>query len=220
MDQIFDALSAKKFLAVAGIGLAGLTSLTGCTLGDSGEQNDTENASESAAEGTDGETAEAAPVVIECDYAPAEADADPLAGQNIDAPLDMCAAGEVDTWDIAVTAVEADATATILEADATNVAPDEGSQYFMITVTGTNKSDAAAAPTDLLIGVRNGSWTYQSDCGVVPNDVLEVEEIAPGESFTANRCVPIETDKVEGAIIEMALLNSWDVETYTYYASA
>jgi hypothetical protein len=214
VDPVFDTLAAKKFLAVAGIGFVGLTSLTACTAGDSGEQTET------APEGTDGETAEAAPVVIECDYVPAEVDADPLAGQSIDTTLAMCAPGEVDTWDIAVTAVEVDATATILAADATNAAPDEGSQYFMITVTGTNRGDAAAAPTDLLVGVRNGSWTYQSDCGVVPNDLLEVEEVAPGESFTANRCVPIETDKIEGAIIEMALLNSWDAETYTYYASA
>ncbi|MCC3764361.1 hypothetical protein K3N28_14945 [Glycomyces sp. TRM65418] len=210
MHPVIAALAAKKFLAVAGTGLMGLTGLTACTAADSSDDSGTETAAE--------ETTEAAPVVIECDYVPAEAD--PEAGQSIDAPLDMCATGKVDTWDIAVTAVEVDATDTILAADATNEAPAEGSQYFMITVTGANRADAAAAPTDLLIGVRNGSWTYQSDCGIVPNDVLEVGEVAPGESFTANRCVPIETEKIEGAVIEMALLNSWDVETYTYYASA
>lgn len=212
MNPLIGKPAAKNILAVAGIGLLGLTSLTACTAGGSSE--DTETASEAAAE----ETTEAAPVVIECDYVPA--DADPDAGKSIDAPLDMCATGQVDTWDIAVTAVEVDATETILGTEATNTAPDEGSQYFMITLTGTNKADAAAAPTDLLVGVRNGSWTYQSDCGIVPNDLLDVGEIAPGESFTANRCVPIETEKVEGAIIEMALLNTWDVDTYTYYASA
>jgi hypothetical protein len=99
-----------------------------------------------------------------------------------------------------------------------NAAPDEGSQYLMITVTGTNKAEAAAAPADLLIGVRNGTWTYQRDCGLVPNDILDVEAVAPGESFTANRCVSIESEKTEGAVIEMALLNSWDVEVYTYYS--
>lgn len=214
MDPFLATLAAKKVLAVAGIGLLGLAGLTACTVADSSEHTGTGTASEAAAE----ETTEPAPVAIECDYVPA--DADPQAGQSLDAPLDMCTAGKVDTWDIAVTAVEVDATKTILETEATNTAPDEGSQYFMITVTGTNTADAAAAPTNLLIGVRNGSWTYQSDCGVVPNDILEVSEVAPGESFTANRCVPIESDKIEGAVIEMALLNSWDVEVYTYYASA
>lgn len=211
MDRYIAALPAKKFLAVAAIGLVGLTSLTACTA-------DARENTETASEAADEATTEAAPVVIECDYAPA--DADPEAGRTIEAPLDMCTPGRVDTWDIAVTAVEVDATETILGAEATNKAPAEGSQYFMITVTGTNKGDAAAAPTNLLIGVRNGSWTYQSDCGLVPNDILDVDEIAPGESFTANRCVPLESDKVEGAIIEMALLNTWDVDTYTYYASA
>lgn len=214
MDLFIAARDAKKFFAVAGIGLMGLTSLAACTAADSSEHTETETASEAAAE----ETTEAAPGVIECDYVPA--DAGPDAGQSIDAPLDMCAAGRVDTWDIAVTRVETDATETILEADATNAAPAEGSQYLMITVTGTNQTEATAAPTDLLIGVRNGSWTYQSDCGLVPNDIIDVDEVAPGESFTANRCVSIESEKVEGAVIEMALLNSWDVEAYTYYASA
>lgn len=213
MHPLNAALAAKKFLAVAGIGLMGLTGLTACTAADSSGGSGTETTPEAAEA-----TTEAAPVVIECDYVPAEPD--PEAGQSIDAPLDMCETGKVDTWDIAVTAVEADATDTILGADATNEAPADGSQYFMITVTGTNRADAAAAPTDLLIGVRNGSWTYQSDCGIVPDDLGAVGEIAPGESFTANRCVPIETEKIEGAVIEMALLNSWDVETYTYYASA
>jgi hypothetical protein len=208
------ALAARKLLAVAGIGVVGFTGLAACTAADPSDDTDTESTSEAAAE----EATEAAPVVIECDYVPAEPD--PGAGQSIDAPLDMCATGKVDTWDIAVTAVEVDATDTILAADAANEAPAEGSQYFMITVTGTNRTDAAAAPAGLLIGVRNGSWTYQSDCGIVPDDVLDVGEVAPGESFTANRCVPIETEKIGGAVIEMALLNSWDVETYTYYASA
>ncbi|MDA1360954.1 hypothetical protein O1R50_15085 [Glycomyces luteolus] len=209
MDPFITALAAKRLLTVAGIGLVGLTGLTACTAADSSEHPDAEATAEAKAE--------AAPVVIECDYAPA--DADPQAGQSIDAPLDMCTPGKVDTWDIAVTAVEVDATETILKADATNAAPAEGSQYLMITLTGTNKADAAAAPTDLLVGLRNGSWTYQSDCGLVPNDVLDVDEVAPGETFTANRCVVIESEKVEGAVIEMALLNSWDVEVYTYYSS-
>lgn len=209
-------LRAKKLLAVAAIGLVGLTSLSACTVdfGEPDSDTDAGPASESAAEAS----AEAAPVVIECDYVPA--DADPAAGQSIDAPVAMCTPGKVDTWDIAVTALEVDATETILQADATNTPPDTGSQYFMITFTGTNKGDAAAAPTDLLVGVRNGMWTYQSDCGAVPDDILEAEEVAPGESFTANRCVPIETEKIKGAVIEMALLNSWDVETYTYFAAA
>jgi hypothetical protein len=205
------ALAVKKLIAATGITLVGLASLTACTADDAGEP------AESAAEATEEATA-AAPVVIECDYVPAEAAAD--AGQSIEAPLAMCAAGRVDTWDVAVTAVEADATATILATDAANTAPAEGSQYLMITLTGTNRSDAAAAPTDLLIGLRNGSWTYQSSCGTVPDDLLGVTEVAPGESFTANRCVSVETDKVEGAIIEMALLNSWNEEVYTYFAAA
>lgn len=210
MDPHTATLTAKKFLAVAVIGLGLLTSFTACTAADPSESTD--------AEATAEETTEAAPVVIECDYVPAEAD--PQAGLSIDAPLDMCATGMVDTWDIAVTAVEVDATETILGADATNTPPAQGSQYFMITLTGTNKADAAAAPTDLIVGVRNGSWTYYSPCGVVPKDIVDVGEVAPGASFTANKCVSIETEKIEGAVIEMALMNSWEAEVYTYYASA
>ncbi|THV39764.1 hypothetical protein [Glycomyces buryatensis] len=214
MDSFIAALAAKKFLAVAGIGLVGFTSLTACTAADSSEGTDSETASEAPAE----ETTEAAPVVIECEYEPAVAD--PEAGRSVDAPLDMCTPGKVDAWDIAITAVEVDATETILAADATNTAPDEGSQYLMLTVTGTNNADAAAAPTDVLIGLRNEAWTYQSRCGVVPNDILTAEEVAPGESFTANKCVIIESEKIEGAIVEMAQLNSWDVEVYTYFAAS
>lgn len=158
MRPVTTALTARKLLAVAGIGLVGLTGLTACTAADSSDGTDAATTAEAAAE----ETTEAAPVVIQCDYVPAASE--PAAGQSIDAPLDMCATGKVDTWDIAVTAVEVDATDTILAADAANK--------------------------------------------------------APGELFTANRCVPIETEKIDGAVIEMALLNSWDVETYTYCASA
>jgi hypothetical protein len=205
------APAAKKFLSVAGIGLVGLTGLSACTAVGSGEDAD---GTETSAE----EKIEAGPVVVECEYAPAAAD--PEAGRSIEAPLDLCATGQVDTWDVAVTAVEVDATETILGFDAANTAPDGGSQYFMITLNGINRADEAMAPADLLIGLRNGSWTYQSGCGTVPEDLVDVGEVAPGESFIANRCVVVETEQVEGAVIEMALLNSWDVEKYTYFAAA
>lgn len=193
-------------LAVAGTGLAGLVGLAACDSDDDGGESDPDT---STVEDGAGEEAAAET----CEVAPAEDGA----GTDFAEPLDLCAAGAVGSWDVAVTEVELDATDTVLEADAFNEEPADGSQYLMFTLTGTNNGDAAADPCmDLWTAVDFNDYRYEEACGVLPDDLIDVDEAAPGESFTANGCVFVDSEGAAEAVLALSSPASTE-ETETYY---
>ncbi|WP_026932355.1 hypothetical protein [Glycomyces tenuis] len=218
MKLDIDALAARKLLAVAGTGLIGLVGLAACGSDDGGAESDAETSTvENGAGGEDtaaeGEAPAEDAAADTCEIAPAEDGA----GTDFASPLERCAAGAVGAWDVAVTEVELDATDTILEANAFNEEPADGSQYLMFTLTGTNNGDAAADPfMDLWMAVDFNDFRYEDTCGVLPNDLVDVGEVAPGESFTANGCVFVDSAGVEEAVLALSSLSSAE-STETYY---
>jgi hypothetical protein len=209
MNLEFPEIS-KRLLAASGAGLIALAALSACSGEDTGS-GDTSSTAEEAEAGEGAADEEAAAET--CEVAPAVEGG----GTDFAAPLEQCQAGSIEGWDIAVTAVELDATQTILDENFLNEEPADGSQYLMFTLTGTNTGDAAADPfIDLTTSVDIGDMRYEDTCGVLPNDLVEVGEIAPGESFTANDCVFVDSAGVEGSVLAVSSFVSMD-ETEVYY---
>ena len=207
MNLEFPEIS-KRLLAVSGAGLIALAALSACSGEDTGS-DDTSSASDEAAEGAAQDEAAAE----SCEVAPAVEGG----GTDFAAPLELCQAGSIEGWDVAVTAVELDATQTILDENFLNEEPADGSQYLMFTLAGTNTGDAASDPfIDLMTAVDIGDMRYEDTCGVLPNDLVDVGEIAPGESFTANGCVFVDSAGVEESVLALSSLLSMD-ETEVYY---
>src|SRR5690606_14273723 len=105
MKLEIDALATRKLLAVAGTGLIGLLGLTACGSDDAGAESDDDTSTVEEGAGAEEEAAEDA-AADTCEIAPAEEGA----GADFAAPLELCAAGAVGTWEVAVTDVELDAT--------------------------------------------------------------------------------------------------------------
>lgn len=207
MNLEFPEIS-KRLLAASGAGLIALAALSACSGGDT-SSDDTSSASDEAAEGAAQDEAAAE----SCEVAPAVEGG----GADFAAPLELCQAGSIEGWDVAVTAVELDATQTILDENFLNEEPADGSQYLMFTLAGTNTGDAASDPfIDLMTAVDIGDMRYEDTCGVLPNDLVDVGEIAPGESFTANGCVFVDSAGVEESVLALSSLLSMD-ETEVYY---
>jgi hypothetical protein len=209
MNLEFPEIS-KRLLAASGAGLIALAALSACSGEDTGS-DDASSTSDEAAAGEDAAQDEAAAET--CEVAPAVEGG----GTDFAAPLALCQAGSVEGWDVAVTAVELDATQTILDENFLNEEPADGSQYLMFTLSGTNTGDAASDPfIDLTTAVDIGDMRYEDTCGVLPNDLVDVGEIAPGESFTANGCVFVDSAGVEESVLALSSLLSMD-ETEVYY---
>jgi len=207
MNLEFPEIS-KRLLAVSGAGLIALAALSACSGEDTGS-DDTSSTSDEAGDGAAQEEAAAET----CEVAPAVEGG----GTDFAAPLALCQAGSIEGWDVAVTAVELDATQTILDENFLNEEPADGSQYLMFTLAGTNTGDAASDPfIDLMTAVDIGDMRYEDTCGVLPNDLVDVGEIAPGESFTANGCVFVDSAGVEESVLALSSLLSMD-ETEVYY---
>jgi hypothetical protein len=208
MNLEFPEIS-KRLLAASGAGLIALAALSACSGEDTGS-DDTSSTSDEAAAGEDAAQDEAAET---CEVTPAVEGG----GTDFAAPLELCQAGSVEGWDVAVTAVELDATQTILDENFLNEEPADGSQYLMFTLSGTNTGDAASDPfIGLTTAVDIGDMRYEDTCGVLPNDLVDVGEIAPGESFTANGCVFVDSAGVEESVLALSSFVSMD-ETEVYY---
>jgi hypothetical protein len=198
---------SRRLLAASGAALIALAALSACSAEDTGT-DDTENAAEAGDEAAEEETA-----VEACEVAPAVEGG----GTDFAAPLELCQAASIEGWDIAVTAVELDATATVMDANTFNEEPADGSQYLMFTLTGTNTGTEAVDPfIGLNTSVDIGDYRYEDTCGVLPNDLVDVGEVAPGESFTANDCVFVDSAGVEESVLAVSDFMSME-ETEVYF---
>ncbi|MCK6211697.1 hypothetical protein KZX45_14195 [Georgenia sp. EYE_87] len=74
-----------------------------------------------------------------------------------------------------------------------NGAPPTGMEYWIVPVTATyTGTESGHAGTDLGIGfVGSDARTYSDMCGVVPDDLWDIDEIYGGGTATGNVCVVV-----------------------------
>jgi hypothetical protein len=97
-----------------------------------------------------------------------------------------------------------DATAQVLATNQFNDPPAAGRQFFIVTLSYTYQGTTKGVPwLDLanlrLAGSRNilyDSFSTDTRCGVIPNDIDGHGDLLPGGSDTANICFSVPTDEV------------------------
>ncbi len=125
-------------------------------------------------------------------------------------------------WEIAVTAVNLDASADIAAFDAENEPAPEGFRYIMVTLQVTNQRDETRqvlSGADLTLwGPDERPVAEEVWCGTLPESLRGRLEL--GESMTGNVCLAmLEEDFGDGLVlgvtVEDSELGDWDASVWT-----
>lgn len=114
-------------------------------------------------------------------------------------PVAFGATALVGDWTLRVSEVDFDATEEVLAENQFNEAPEPGHVFVTALVEGTYDGEETGNMlwdfSLKVVGEKSVAYG-QSDpgCGVVPNDLLSVEEVFPGGTVKGNACwsVPVE----------------------------
>jgi hypothetical protein len=161
----------------ADLAVAGTLPSTGGPAGDA-----------AVAEGT---TSGAESVVAESPERPAVR---ALAGSegSRDNPLPVGTSVSTPEWQVALGAPR-EAGDEIQAENQFNGAPPTGMEYWIVPVTATyTGTDSGHAGTELGVGfVGSDARTYSDMCGVVPDDLWDVDQVYGGGTATGNVCVVV-----------------------------
>jgi hypothetical protein len=119
-------------------------------------------------------------------------------------PLAPGVAFEVGDWTVELGPTNTDAADEIADALEFTEDPPAGRQYVMVelgvTYTGTESGDPFIELGWSFYG--NGGNTYSlaedDQCGLLPDDLVEVGEMFPDASASGNVCVAVPADEIEG----------------------
>lgn len=112
-----------------------------------------------------------------------------------DAPLAFGETVTTEDWEVTLGA-PVDATDAVMAENQFNSPPAEGSAFYTLPVTATYLGDeTGVAWIDLTAGFVGADGVATVDgCGVVPGDLMDVEELATGEVAEGNLCVAVPVD--------------------------
>jgi hypothetical protein len=118
-------------------------------------------------------------------------------------------------WDIALTDVNLDAAGTVLAFADINPEPDPGYQDVLVTIEGTYLGNQVAQPVFEWAILAGGNEYLPSipGCGVIPDSIYDVVEVAPGESFVAHMCMPVAAEDL-GDGVQLYLVAPGDEPRY------
>lgn len=97
-----------------------------------------------------------------------------------------------DDWEISI-AEPYEAWEEIQAENQFNDPPPEGMEYYIVAVTATYNGDETGLPwIDLEFAfVGDDNRTYSDHCGVIPNDLSEVDELYAGGTAEGNICIAV-----------------------------
>lgn len=142
---------------------------------------------------------------------------DPDAGEDQEAPVPIGQAIVLGEWRIGVSAVELDATETVLGYVDFNEDPADGSQYLIVELSGVYLGNTFVQPVfDWALVKPEFSHVPEGlECGVVPNSIYDVDQVAPGGQFTASVCFEIPTAEVtDDLVLTLGLLDESGSERF------
>lgn len=135
-------------------------------------------------------------------------------GGSRDDPLALGESFELGDYTVRVIGVDTDAEDAAMAENEFNDPAAEGEQFVMIGVEATYNGEETGLPwIDLAFSVvGSGGNTFNDDCGVIPDDLMMIDELYSGASATGNACVRVDADQVEGATIAVEDFMSFDGE--------
>lgn len=107
-------------------------------------------------------------------------------------PLPVGATVVNDQWDIAL-GTPREAGNEVSAENQFNDLPKPGMEYWLVPVTATyTGDDTGTAWVDLTIKfVGSDNKAYSDRCGVIPNDLSDVDQVYPGGIAEGNSCIAV-----------------------------
>lgn len=200
----------------AALGMIVALALAGC--GDTSEQTAPEETStEADAAATPTEVEEVAEEPTE---EPEEDEAEVGTREN---PLPLGERATLGDYEVAVTAVNLDATDVVMDANEFNEAPAEGNTFVLVTLAGTflGEENPEGNPGFDLSAVIVGSDARQyadfDSLAVPPNPLYDSPTLEAGGQFEGNALIEMPTEALDGAALFVEATLSFD-NTATYWA--
>ncbi len=114
------------------------------------------------------------------------------------APLAIGKAGLFQGYEIAVVSVTSNANQIVAQENQFNDPPGAGRQFFMTRVSVTNSTSEVQHPNPLLVFLAVGDLDYtylpfRESCGVYPDELIGIRELASGETVEFNVCWNIDS---------------------------
>ena len=128
---------------------------------------------------------------------------DPDGGATAADPVALGEAIELGAWRIGVSAVELDATETVVGFVGFNEPPADDHQYVLVELSGVYIGSSAAEPV-FDWALVNGEFEHVPDgleCGVIPASIYDVGVTPPNSQFTANVCFEVASSEVTGGLL-------------------
>jgi hypothetical protein len=142
---------------------------------------------------------------------------EPASGDGTqESPLGTGVAFEVGDWVVEFGSTNTDAEETIADEVGFSEPPADGRQYVMGEVT---VAYTGAEPSDPFVDLAFEFYTADGTafgtgdddlCGLLPNDLFEVGEMSTDDSATANVCVAVPADAIDGGVWAVEYL--WDLD--------
>jgi hypothetical protein len=108
-----------------------------------------------------------------------------------------------DNWEVTLAATNPDATAAVMAENQFNEIAD-GRAAVMVPITvkyiGTESGTPWLDLSFSFLGASGNSFATGSDdsCGVIPGDLMDVNEMFPGAASSANECVAVPVSDIPG----------------------
>lgn len=121
-------------------------------------------------------------------------------------PLEVGRVSQVGSWRLRVVSVIPDATEIVMTENEFNDPPGEGEQFYLVTIEATYNGDASGSfwADMTLKSVGESAVAYEpfdSDCGIITDDINNSGETFPGGTITGDVCWTIESTDAESLIM-------------------
>jgi hypothetical protein len=131
---------------------------------------------------------------------PPSTDLDPTDVGTADSPVPVGQPYVLGLYEIEVRGVERDASRTLTQFEATNPAPPEGSVHVLVEIAVRSAdTDMVGNPSSIPFFVGDGTdkWDdLEARCGLVPDALLDVGVLVPGDEVVGNACFTVPADAV------------------------
>jgi len=120
-------------------------------------------------------------------------------------PIPTGQAALIGSWEITVIGSAPDATDLVTAENTFNDPPNAGNQFLLVQVQATNRGIGSETPFEVMtfsaVGPSSVAYSYEDDCGVVPDPFPDFTEVFAGGTVEGNLCWSVTGDDAAALVL-------------------